>query len=65
MLLFALAFTAVAYFVPRFLRYSGDPTYRLVIVIAAAVIVLINVWRRQQRRKRVKASARLDLKTRS
>lgn len=55
---FALAFAGVAYFVPRFLSYSNDAEHRVVIIIALAVILLMNIFRRHQRRRRGKASAR-------
>jgi hypothetical protein len=41
----------VAYFVPRFLSYAKYPEHRLAIVIAAAVILLMNIFRRYRRRK--------------
>jgi hypothetical protein len=44
--LFAAALAGVAYFVPRFLSYSNDSEHRWVIIIALAVILLMNIFRR-------------------
>ncbi len=60
-LVFALAFAGVAYFVPRFLNYSRDSDHRVVIIIAAAVILLMNILRRHQRRRRAKTPSRMKL----
>ena len=56
-LVIALAFAGVAYFVPRLLNYTNDYEHRAVIIVAAVVILAMNIFRRQMRRRRAQAPA--------
>ena len=48
---FALLFWVVSYFVPRSLRAAGDGRVRFILIVAMAVIVLLNVFQRYRRRR--------------